>query len=74
MATRRGRMPPPSPKNNMTMGTFAKGKKLEGDSTRKDDALFPEEKVVRSIYGGSAAPPSMSPGVSSNLQDKQSTS
>jgi hypothetical protein len=40
-------------KNYMTTGTFAKGKKPEGDSTGKVVAPFPEEKVVLSNYGGS---------------------
>jgi hypothetical protein len=41
-------------KNYMTMGTFARGKKPEGDSTGKVAAPFPEEKAVMSIYGGPA--------------------
>jgi hypothetical protein len=40
-------------KNYMTMGTFARGKKPEGDSTRKAATPFPEEKAVMLIYGGS---------------------
>jgi hypothetical protein len=38
----------------MTTGTFAKGKKPEGDTAGKAIAHFPEEKVIMSIYGGSA--------------------
>jgi hypothetical protein len=38
-------------KNYMTMGTFAKGKKLEGTSAGKATTPFPEEKAVMSIYG-----------------------
>jgi hypothetical protein len=41
-------------KNYMTMGTFAKGNKPEGDSAGKAAAPFPEEKAVMSIYGGPA--------------------
>jgi hypothetical protein len=41
-------------KKYMTMGTFAKGKRPEGDSARKATAPFPEEKAVISIYGGPA--------------------
>jgi hypothetical protein len=41
-------------KNYMTTGTFAKGKKLEGDSMGKVAAPFPEEKAVMSIYSGLA--------------------
>jgi hypothetical protein len=41
-------------KNYMTMRTFAKGKRPEGDSAGKVAAPFPEEKAVMSIYGGSA--------------------
>jgi hypothetical protein len=57
-------------KNYMTMGTFARGKKPEGDSTGKVAAPFPEDKVVMLIYGGSAP---MNHGVSSNLPAEQST-
>jgi hypothetical protein len=41
-------------KNYMTKGTFAKGKKSEGDLAGKVIAHFPEEKAVMSIYGGPA--------------------
>jgi hypothetical protein len=44
----------PMMKNYMTTGAFAKGKKPEDDSTGKAAAPFPEEKAVRSIYGGPA--------------------
>jgi hypothetical protein len=44
-------------KNYMITGTFHRGKKSEGDSTRKVDAPFPKEKAVLLIYGGSAPPP-----------------
>jgi hypothetical protein len=37
-------------KNYMATETFAKGKKLEGDSAGKVAAPFPAEKVVMSIY------------------------
>jgi hypothetical protein len=40
-------------KNYMTTGTFARGKKLKGDSVGKAATPFPEEKVGMSIYGGS---------------------
>jgi hypothetical protein len=40
--------------NYMTMGSFAMGKKPEGDSAGKVAALSPKEKVVMSIYGGLA--------------------
>jgi hypothetical protein len=39
-------------KNYMTTGTFAWGKKPEGDPTGKATATFPEEMAVMSIYGG----------------------
>jgi hypothetical protein len=61
-------------KNYMITGTFHRGKKSEGDSTRKVDAPFPKEKAVLLIYGGSAPPPPTYHGVSSNLPDVQSTS
>jgi hypothetical protein len=38
----------------MTMGTFARSKKPEGDSVGKATAPFPKEKAVMSIYSGSA--------------------
>jgi hypothetical protein len=38
-------------KNYMTMGTFARSKKPEGDSVGEAAAPFPEEKAVMSIYG-----------------------
>jgi hypothetical protein len=41
-------------KNYVTTGTFASGKKLEGDSMGKAAAPFPKENVVMSIYGGPA--------------------
>jgi hypothetical protein len=41
--------------NYMTTGTFAKGKKPDGDSSGKAVAPFPNEKVVMLIYGGLAA-------------------
>jgi hypothetical protein len=41
-------------KNYMTTGTFAKGKRPEGDSVGKAAVPFPEEKAVMSIYGGLA--------------------
>jgi hypothetical protein len=44
-------------KNYMTTGTFARGKKPEGDPTGKATAPFFEEKAVMSIYGGPAPPP-----------------
>jgi hypothetical protein len=44
-------------KNYMTMGTFAKGKKPEGDSAGEVDAPFPKEKVAMSIYDGRTPPP-----------------
>jgi hypothetical protein len=47
-------------KNYMITGTFHRGKKSEGDSTRKVDAPFPKEKAVLLIYGGSAPPPHIS--------------
>jgi hypothetical protein len=40
-------------KNYMTTGTFARGKKSEGDLTGKVVAPFPEEKEVMLIYSGS---------------------
>jgi hypothetical protein len=40
-------------KNYMTTGTFARGKKPEGDLTGKVVAPFPEEKAVMLIYSGS---------------------
>jgi hypothetical protein len=39
-------------KNYMTTGTFAKGKRPEGDMVWKAAAPFPEEKAVMSIYDG----------------------
>jgi hypothetical protein len=39
--------------NYMTTGTFARGKKLKGDPTRKVVVPFSKEKAVMSIYGGS---------------------
>jgi hypothetical protein len=41
-------------KNYMTTGTFARGKKLEGDSMGKVVTPFPKENAVMSIYGGPA--------------------
>jgi hypothetical protein len=41
-------------KNYMTTRTFARGKKLEGDSMGKVAAHFPEEKAVMLTYGGPA--------------------
>jgi hypothetical protein len=41
-------------KNYMTTRTFARGKKPEGDLTRKVVAPLPKEKAVMSIYGGPA--------------------
>jgi hypothetical protein len=52
-------------KNYMTMGTFAKSKKPEGDSAGKATARFPEEKVVVTIYDGPPLP-HMSHTASSN--------
>jgi hypothetical protein len=40
-------------KNYMTTGTFARGKKPEGDPTGKAATPFPKEKAVKSIYYGS---------------------
>jgi hypothetical protein len=40
--------------NYMTTGTFARGKKPEGDPTGKVAAPFPKEKALMSIYGGPA--------------------
>jgi hypothetical protein len=37
-------------KNYMTMGTFTKGKKPEGDSLGKAVAPFPKEKAIMLIY------------------------
>jgi hypothetical protein len=37
-------------KNYMTMGSFSKGKKPEGDLVGKAAAPFPKEKDVMSIY------------------------
>jgi hypothetical protein len=41
-------------KNYMTMGTFAKGRKPEGDPVRKAASPFSKEKALMSIYGGPA--------------------
>jgi hypothetical protein len=41
-------------KNYMTMGTFTRSKKPDGDSPGKATALFTEEEAVMSIYGGPA--------------------
>jgi hypothetical protein len=37
-------------KNYLTTGTFSRGKKPKGDSTRKEATPFLEEKAVMSIY------------------------
>jgi hypothetical protein len=58
-------------KNYMTTGTFAKGKRPEGDSAGRATTPFPEEKVVMSIYGG---PAPTSRGISSSLLTEQSMS
>jgi hypothetical protein len=58
-------------KNYMTMETFARGKKPEGDSMGKAATPFPKEKAVMSIYDGSAP---TNHGVSSNLPVKKSMS
>jgi hypothetical protein len=44
-------------KNYMTTGTFAKGKKPEGDSVGKAAVPFTEEKAVMLIYDRPAPPP-----------------
>jgi hypothetical protein len=41
-------------KNYMTTGTFARGKKPEGDPEGKAKAPFLEEKATMSIYDGPA--------------------
>jgi hypothetical protein len=41
-------------KNYMTMQTFTKGKKPEGESLRKDVTPFLKEKVVMSFSSGAA--------------------
>jgi hypothetical protein len=41
-------------KNYMTMGTFARSKKLDDDSPGKAATPFPQDKAVMSIYGGPA--------------------
>jgi hypothetical protein len=58
-------------KNYMTTGTFATGKRPEGDSAGRAATPFPEEKVVMSIYGG---PAPTSHGISSSLLAEQSMS
>jgi hypothetical protein len=50
-------------KNYMTMGTFARGKKPDGNSVGKVVAPFPKENAVMSIYSRLAP---TSPGASSN--------
>jgi hypothetical protein len=57
-------------KNYTTTGSFARGKKLEGDPVGTAAKPFPEEKTVMSIYGGPHPTPRMSCSVSSNLPAK----
>jgi hypothetical protein len=56
-------------KKYMNTGTFAKGKKCEGDPAGKVTTPILEEKAVMSIYG---SPPPISHGASSSLLAKQS--
>jgi hypothetical protein len=56
-------------KNYMTMRTFARRKKPEGDSAGKASASFPEEKAIMSIYSGH--PPQVAPQAQTHQSSNQ---
>jgi hypothetical protein len=56
-------------KNYMTIGSFARSKKPDGDSPGKVAAPFPEKTAVMSVYGGSVP---TSRAASSNIPVRQS--